>query len=714
MSDPILSLTVATQVIKTPAEQGPPGREIPVFQYLGQSTSGAMSQAASTAEFEGLRVENQEGLALKVDKVAGKSLVDDDEILRLSLLEIDADGIKTNIGHNATATSVKLLSSTGTGSTIPAATDEKAGVMTAADRTLLASVPSKIEALEQLPARIEELELLPDQISNKVSKADGYSLVPDSEIMRLSEIESKATKNRSDAATDLVISNMAATIPGIKGDPGVPGIKGDPGVPGIDGKSIELRVTATHLEWRKEGAPTWQELIPIQSIADAVIQSIDTRLLPAGGDDGYVLGKVSDGDYDVGWVEMQASGPVGPVVRSMILKTADDIVSVYSPDDLSTPLHTFGSEFSRAGFVDNGLSIIVAGEGMTGVALVSTEDFSVIKTADIFGVTEVHEIGFNNYVLLITEYPARGHVFNSKTLERIQEIPYIPFISTKFTADQKYGHISDPETNDSRQVTRMSDFEKVVFEQAPFDAMPTTTSIRGFTPDSTKVIYAPYPPGEFVAFNLDDGSKVQSFPSQYPLTAVPMDMAKRLIETPTHIFMFSERNDKNKPVLDIFDSNTYQIDPNIDEVVLVNEAPMGPPSTGDVFAMQNISTAVYSAARRCVYMDVTTISIDVKDAGAQEYENSYTVAVKEIDLEAGTNRDIYTSPSKLMGESQIYSAMTLSLDRKYLYLTIASSQYDEGDIHTKVEIDLENGAVVTGGGKNGIYASADILDAFFV
>ena len=52
----------------------------------------------------------------------------------------------------------------------------------------------------------------------------------------------------------------------LKGDPGDDGDDGDPGPPGDDGLNPEFQKTATHIQWRLVGAPTWNNLVALADI----------------------------------------------------------------------------------------------------------------------------------------------------------------------------------------------------------------------------------------------------------------------------------------------------------------------------------------------------------------------------------------------------------------------------------------------------------------
>jgi len=64
----------------------------------------------------------------------------------------------------------------------------------------------------------------------------------------------------------------AAGDAGPQGDPGEAGAKGDPGEPGAagvdgaDGREVELQKSATHIQWRYEGEPTWTDLVALADL----------------------------------------------------------------------------------------------------------------------------------------------------------------------------------------------------------------------------------------------------------------------------------------------------------------------------------------------------------------------------------------------------------------------------------------------------------------
>lgn len=77
---------------------------------------------------------------------------------------------------------------------------------------------------------------------------------------------------------------------------------------GKDGLSPEIRATETHIQWRLQGGETWTDIVALSDLRPttsdlvaAVVEQLQGRLLPAGGDEGQALTKVSAADYDVAW-----------------------------------------------------------------------------------------------------------------------------------------------------------------------------------------------------------------------------------------------------------------------------------------------------------------------------------------------------------------------------------------------------------------------------
>ena len=106
------------------------------------------------AELENLGVSNitglQSALDSKVDKVSGKGLSTEDFTsafkTKLEGIETGAEvNVATNLGNSASSNSVTLTSSTGTNTSISAATTLDAGVMSAADKTKLAGIETGAE-----------------------------------------------------------------------------------------------------------------------------------------------------------------------------------------------------------------------------------------------------------------------------------------------------------------------------------------------------------------------------------------------------------------------------------------------------------------------------------------------------------------------------------------------------------------------------------------
>lgn len=53
---------------------------------------------------------------------------------------------------------------------------------------------------------------------------------------------------------------------GLDGTNGTNGVDGTDGVDGADGREVELQKSATHVQWRYEGDPTWADLVPLADI----------------------------------------------------------------------------------------------------------------------------------------------------------------------------------------------------------------------------------------------------------------------------------------------------------------------------------------------------------------------------------------------------------------------------------------------------------------
>jgi hypothetical protein len=59
---------------------------------------------------------------------------------------------------------------------------------------------------------------------------------------------------------------FTADLRGAQGIQGIQGPAGAAGSPGADGSNIELQTSATHVQWRVVGSPTWIDLVPISSL----------------------------------------------------------------------------------------------------------------------------------------------------------------------------------------------------------------------------------------------------------------------------------------------------------------------------------------------------------------------------------------------------------------------------------------------------------------
>lgn len=70
---------------------------------------------------------------------------------------------------------------------------------------------------------------------------------------------------------------------------------------GAPGREIELQATATYIQWRYVGYPTWTDLLPLSDLGG----------FPAGGTLGQLLAKASGADYDTAWVDPAEGGGGG-------------------------------------------------------------------------------------------------------------------------------------------------------------------------------------------------------------------------------------------------------------------------------------------------------------------------------------------------------------------------------------------------------------------
>lgn len=55
-------------------------------------------------------------------------------------------------------------------------------------------------------------------------------------------------------------------LPGERGMPGVDGSDGKDGKDGVDGREIELKKSATHIQWRRVGDAVWIDLVPLSDL----------------------------------------------------------------------------------------------------------------------------------------------------------------------------------------------------------------------------------------------------------------------------------------------------------------------------------------------------------------------------------------------------------------------------------------------------------------
>lgn len=175
---------------------------------------------------------------------------------------------------------------------------------------------------------------------------------------------------------------------GDRGERGLTGKAGKNGDPGIDGDQIELRKTATHIQWRYVGLldGVWRDLVALSELTGKDGKDGKDGLngkdgsdglpgkdgkngkqgprgergpqgypgssgprgigVPAGGTTGQVLAKTSNEDYNTQWVDQSSSG--GGSVTSVnsktgvVILTKDDIglSNVDNTSDASKPIST--------------------------------------------------------------------------------------------------------------------------------------------------------------------------------------------------------------------------------------------------------------------------------------------------------------------------------------------------------------------------------------
>jgi hypothetical protein len=91
------------------------------------------------------------------------------------------------------------------------------------------------------------------------------------------ELQTSATHIQWRKSGDSSWTNLVALadLKGSKGDKGDVGNTGQigqtgqTGSPGTDGKSVELNVSATHIQWRQTGSTTWLNLVPLADLKGA-------------------------------------------------------------------------------------------------------------------------------------------------------------------------------------------------------------------------------------------------------------------------------------------------------------------------------------------------------------------------------------------------------------------------------------------------------------
>lgn len=123
-------------------------------------------------------------------------------------------------------------------------------------------------------------------------------------------------------------------LEGPPGPTGAAGNDGAPGAPGANGEEVELRVNATHVQWRL-GDGSWADLIALSALVgpqgETGSKGEDGAAgspgepgapgvgVPAGGVTGQVLAKASGADHDTEWVN-QSGGGIAPLDGVVIVK----------------------------------------------------------------------------------------------------------------------------------------------------------------------------------------------------------------------------------------------------------------------------------------------------------------------------------------------------------------------------------------------------------
>jgi len=115
--------------------------------------------------------------------------------------------------------------------------------------------------------------------------------------------------------TDLVSLATITGPAGSNGTNGSDGAAGLNGADGSDGREVELQTSATHVQWRYVGGPSWVDLVPLATITGpAGTNGADGASgvgLPTGGLAGQILGKATATDYDTAWIAPPAPGLSG-------------------------------------------------------------------------------------------------------------------------------------------------------------------------------------------------------------------------------------------------------------------------------------------------------------------------------------------------------------------------------------------------------------------
>ena len=186
-----------------------------------------------------------------------------------------------------------------------------------------------------------------------------------------------------------------ADITGPQGDTGSAGADGADGTDGVDGSSVELQVSATHIQWRLVGASTWVDLVALTTITGPQGEQGETgdtgpagtttwagitdkpAVIAAGAtaaDARSAIGAIPDapsdtktyGRKDGAWAEIIAGGGgVAPLVR--VARTSNtQLVAADTGKMFDITSGTFSQTFVAAATLGSGWWCYIANNG-TGV-----------------------------------------------------------------------------------------------------------------------------------------------------------------------------------------------------------------------------------------------------------------------------------------------------------------------------------------------------------